>query len=184
MSQDYQDKAELQDRVKDYGKQIETLGEEQQEHQEDVESLRAKLQFLKSNKGVFGRSDRELHQSMEAAIETRETSVELCKEKIGEVKTQMESKLENLSQSIEKNKERTTQMEQLAESLKHRGDNVVNNIEINIQQQKDDIEDATDKAGSLKEIISMAAGLATTASVGADAIGSIVSALQSIGLFR
>jgi chromosome segregation ATPase len=184
MSQDYKDSAELQDQVKDYGKQIETLGEEQQEHQEDMESLQAKLRILKSGKGVFNDSDSDLQQCVESAIEARETSVETCKGKIGEVKVQMESKLENLKQSIEKTKERTTQMEQVAESLRHRSDSVVNNIEINIQQQKDDIEDATDKAGSLTDIIVAAGNLAGAAVVGANAIGQIVSGLQSIGLFR
>jgi DNA polymerase II small subunit/DNA polymerase delta subunit B len=184
MSQDYKDSAELQDQVKDYGKKIETLGEEQQEHQEDMESFQAKLRILKSGKGVYNDSDSDLQQCVESAIEARETSVETCKGKIGEVKVQMESKLENLKQSIEKTKERTTHMEQVAESLKHKSDGVVNNIEINIQQHKDDIADATDKAGSIQDIISMAAQLATTASVGASLIGQIVRGLQSMGLFR
>jgi chromosome segregation ATPase len=184
MSQDYKDSAELQDQVKDYGKQIETLGEEQQEHQEDMESLQAKLRILKSGRGVYNDSDSDLQQCVESAIEARESSVEICKEKIGEVKVQMESKLENLKQSIEKTKERTNQMEQVAESLKHKSDGVVNNIEINIQQHKDDIADATDKAGSIQDIINMAAQLATTASVGAGLVGQIVSGLQSMGLFR
>ena len=42
----------------------------------------------------------------------------------------------------------------------------------------------TDKAGSLQDIINMAAQLATTASVGASVVGQIVSGLQSMGLFR
>lgn len=184
MSQDYKDSAELQDQVKDYGKQIETLGEEQQEHQEDMESLKDKLRVLKSGKGVFNDSDSDLQQCVESAIEARETSVETCKEKIGEVKVQMESKLENLKQSIEKTKERTNQMEQVAESLRHKSDGTVTNIEINIQQHKDDIADATDKAGSLQDIISMAGQLIGTASVGATLVGQIVSGLQSMGLFR
>jgi DNA polymerase II small subunit/DNA polymerase delta subunit B len=149
-----------------------------------MESLQAKLRILKSGKGVFNDSDSDLQQCVESAIEARETSVETCKGKIGEVKVQMESKLENLKQSIEKTKERTTHMEQVAESLRHKSDGVVNNIEINIQQHKDDIADATDKAGSIQDIINMAAQLATTASVGAGLIGQIVSGLQSMGLFR
>lgn len=184
MSQDYKDSEELQDQVKDYGKKIETLGEEQQEHQEDMESLQAKLRILKGDKGLFSNSDRDLQQCVESAIEARETSVETCKEKIGDVKVQMESKLENLKQSIEKTKERTTQMEQVAESLKHRSDGVVNNIEINIQQHKDDITEATDKGNSLENIINLASQLITTAGVGATLIGQIVGGLQSMGLFR
>ena len=184
MSQDCKDNAELQDRVKEDGTKIETLGEEQQEHQEDMESLKDKLRVLKSGKGVYKDSDSDLQQCVESAIEARETSVETCKAKIGEVKVQMESKLENLKQSIEKTKERTNQMEQVAESLKHRSDSVVTNIEINIQQQKDDIADATDKVGSLTEIITAAGNLAGAAVFSANAIGQIVSGLQSMGLFR
>ena len=185
MPQDYnQDSTELQNEIGDYGTKIETLGEEQKEHQEDIESLQAKLRILKGGKGVYHDSDSDLHQCVESAFEARATCVETCKEKIGEFKVQMESKLENLKQSIEKTKERTNQMEQVAESLKHHSDGVVNNIEINIQQHKKDIADATDKGNSLERIIMMAGSLATTANIGADAIRNIVSGLQSIGLFR
>jgi DNA repair exonuclease SbcCD ATPase subunit len=184
MSQDYKDRDDAQKEVGGFIKQIETLGEEQQEHQEDLENLQDKLQFLKSSKGVYSGSAENLLQCVESAIEARETSVETCKEKIGEVKVQMESKLENLKQSIEKTKERTTQMEQVAASLNHRSDGVVNNIEINIQQHKDDIADATDKGNSLENIINLASQLITTAGVGATLIGQIVGGLQQMGLFR
>ena len=184
MSQDYNDRQELQQEVVDKGKDIETLGGEQKDHQEDLESLQVKLRMLQNTKGVYIDSNSNLQNSVEIAIQARESSVEVCKEKITVVKVEIESKLENLNQKIEKERDRTTQMEQVVESLNHRNDGVVNNIEINIQQSKDDIEDATDKGNSLKEIIVAAGNLASAAVVGANVIGQIVSGLQSIRLFR
>jgi chromosome segregation ATPase len=184
MSQEYNDRQELQQEVTDKAQNIETLGEEQQEHQEDLESLRHKLQMLKNTKGVYNDSDRSLQNSVEVAAQARESSVEVCKEQINVVKVDIESKLENLNQKIEKEKERTSQMEQAVADLNHRNDGVVNTIEINIQQSKDDIEDATDKGSDFMKIISIAGQIASAASVSATAIGQIVSGLQSIGLFR
>jgi DNA repair exonuclease SbcCD ATPase subunit len=118
----------------------------------------------------------------ETAIQARETSVETCKEKIGEVKTEMEVKLENLKQSIDRTKERTDRLEQAAESLSYRNDGVVGKIEVVIQDHRNDIEDATEKAGSISDIINLAGQIATAVSISASAIGQIVDALQ--GIFR
>jgi chromosome segregation ATPase len=181
---DYNDRQELEKEVTDRARNIEALGEEQQEHQEDLEELRASLKFLKSKSGIFGESGRSLQNSLEMAVQARESSVEVCKEKINVVKVETESKLENLNRKIAKEKERTIKMEQASETLNRRNDGVVANIEIRIQQSKDDIEDATDKGNDFMKIINVATQIATAASVSATAIGQIISSLQSIGLFR
>ena len=50
MSQmEYSDRQDLEREVKDYGKQIETLGESQKDYQEDMESLQKRLKMLKVN---------------------------------------------------------------------------------------------------------------------------------------
>jgi chromosome segregation ATPase len=184
MLQDYNDRQELQQEVTDKAKNIETLGEEQQEHQEDLETLKAKLRYLQSKPGVYRDSDRNLQSSVEIAAQARKANVEVCKEKINVVKTELEVKVENLHRKIGQEKERTTQMEQAVESLNHRGEGVVNNITINIQQCKDDIVDAQDKENKFLKIIGVAAQIATAAEVSANVIGMVISGLQSLGLFR
>ncbi len=57
MSQEYNDRQDLEREVKDYGKQIETLGESQKEYQEDIEILRERLKMLKSQPGVHANAD-------------------------------------------------------------------------------------------------------------------------------
>ncbi|MEO1378471.1 MAG: hypothetical protein AAFW70_30250, partial [Cyanobacteria bacterium J06635_10] len=66
MSQsEYSDRQELENEVKDYSREIETLGERQKDHQEDLENLQERLQKLKMSKGVYSDSDNELHSAME-----------------------------------------------------------------------------------------------------------------------
>lgn len=181
---EYRDRQELETEVKDYSKQIETLGEEQKDHQEDLERLREKLRILKSSKGVYAQSDSKLNRAVEDAIATRERSVETCKEKIGDVKNQMESKLENLGRVIKKTEERVTKMEEVVDSLNHNQEQVINNIKIDIQQGKDDIEDAKDKGNALKKVIEVAIALLTAGGMAASGIAQLVNSLQNAGLFR
>ncbi|MEA5623341.1 hypothetical protein [Nostoc sp. UHCC 0251] len=181
---EYSDRQELETEIKDSGKKIESLGDEQKDHQEDLESLQEKLQILKRSKGLYTESDSKLVKKIEVAIQTRETSVETCKEKIGEVKNQMESKLENLKQSINKVDTRIAQMENLLGSLNHKNEQVIVNINNEIQQQKDESEDAKEKGDSLKEIVQIAGGLAAGAGVAASGIAQLLMSLQSIGIIR
>jgi chromosome segregation ATPase len=61
MSQmEYSDRQDFEREVKDYGKQIETLGESQKDYQEDMESLQKRLKMLKSQPGVYANSDNKL----------------------------------------------------------------------------------------------------------------------------
>lgn len=184
MSQsEYSDRQELENEVKDYSREIETLGERQKDHQEDLENLQERLQKLKMSKGVYSDSDNELHSAMETAIQTRETDVETCKEQIGSIKEKMEPKLENLKQSIHKNEERVTQMEETLESLNHTNEGIVINITNEIERQKDDIEDAKEKGNTLKQAIEIAAGLGGVG-VAASGMAELLNALQSIGIIK
>ncbi|MFM2061450.1 MAG: hypothetical protein RLZZ507_1120 [Cyanobacteriota bacterium] len=184
MSQEYSDRQELESEIKDNSKQIETLGESQKEYQEDIESLQEKLKMLKSHKGVYANSDNKMIATVEAAIQTRETNVEECKEKIGEVKTQMDGKLENLRNRIRSQEQRIQKMENLVDSLNHKNDNIANEIKIEIQTGKDDLEDAKDKSFDLLKIIEVAGPIATGTGIAAQGIAQLISSLQSIGLFR
>jgi DNA repair exonuclease SbcCD ATPase subunit len=184
MSQEYSDRQELESEIKDNSKQIETLGESQKEYQEDIESLQEKLKMLKSHKGVYANSDNKMIATVEAAIQTRETNVEECKEKIGEVKTQMDGKLENLKKRIISQEQRIGKMENLVDSLNHKNDTIVNNLRGEIQHQRDDLDDAKDKSNGLLKIIEIAGAFAAGIGLAAQGIANLLSSLQSIGLFR
>ncbi|WP_144052374.1 hypothetical protein [Anabaena sp. PCC 7108] len=181
MSQmEYSDRQELENEIKDNSKQIETLGESQKEYQEDMESLQEKLKMLKSGKGVYANSDNNLIASVETAIQTRETNVEECKEKIGEIKTQMDGKLENLKKRITTQERHIKKMENLVDSLNHKDNNIV----IEIQNQRDNLDDAKDKFSGLLRIIEISSALAVGVGLAAQGIAQLLSSLQSIGLFR
>ena len=116
--------------------------------------------MLKSSAGFYRQSDNQLVKNVEVAIKNREKSVETCKEKISEIKTEMEIKLENLTERIQKTNERVTKMDQVVESLNHKNEKVINNIRGDMQQQKDDIDDAKKKCNVIGEIINIEIGRA------------------------
>ena len=149
-----------------------------------MEKLKEKLRILKNSKGAYAQSDSKLNRDVEDAIATRESSIETCKEKIGDVKGKLESKLENLNRRIKKTEERLTTMEEVVDSLNHNQEQVINNIRIDIQQGKEDVEDANDKGNDLKRIIEVAAQLIGAVGLAATSIAQLVSTLQSTGLFR
>ncbi len=179
---EYKDRSELQKETQDSFKEVEKLGEEQEGHQEDLERLQEKLNALKSSKGIYTDSDRSLMSSVELAIGTRVSSVETCKSQMAEVRTKMEASLENLQRTIPKVQDRVSKMEDLAGSLNHQ--EVVVNINVEIQQHKDDIEDANDKSNKLMEVIQIAGTIAGAVSASSTAIGQLIVALQSIGLMK
>jgi chromosome segregation ATPase len=179
---EYKDRSELQKETQDSFKEVEKLGEEQEGHQEDLERLQEKLNALKSSKGIYNDSDRSLMNSVELAIGTRVSSVETCKSQITEVRTTMESSLENLQRTIPKVQDRVSKMEDLAGSLNHQ--EVVVNINVEIQQHKEDIEDANDKSNKILQMIQIAGGIASAGTVALSQIQGFISALQSIGIMR
>lgn len=184
MSQlEYQNRQELETEVKDHFKEVETLGEEQKDHQKDLESFREKLRELKSSRGIYDRTDRKLIESVETAAQAREISVENYKEKIKDVKSIVESKLENLTKSIAKSQERIDKMENLVSSLTYKEEGVITNINIEINQQKEDLEDAKQKGSLMKKIVNIAEVI-TAANVTVEGISQCISLLQSLGLFR
>ena len=122
--------------------------------------------MLKNQPGVYANSDNKLISTVERAIQTRETDVEQCQAEIGEVKTQMDGKLENLENRIKTQEQRIDKMENLVDSLNHKNDDVANQIEVEIQIGKDDLDDAQDKSGDLLNIIEIAGTFA--AGVGLD----------------
>jgi peptidoglycan hydrolase CwlO-like protein len=184
MSQEYNDRQDLEREVKDYGKQIETLGESQKEYQEDIESLQERLKLLKNGKGVYANADNKMIATVEAAIQTRETNVDDCRQNIGEVKTQMDGKIENLNKKITTQEKNIGGMENLENSLDHKNDGIVNNITIEIQNQKDDLEDAKDKRFDWLKISQIAATLLTAFGMAAQGISQLVDSLKSIGILR
>jgi chromosome segregation ATPase len=125
-----------------------------------------------------------VNTSLQPAIATRESSVESCQGKITDVKGKMEPKLENLRRLVKKTEERVTKMEEVLDSLNHNQKRVINNIRIDIQQQKEDIEVANDKGNALKKVIEVATQLIGAAGLAATGIAQLVNSLQSIGLFR
>lgn len=181
---EYRDRQELEAEVKESSKEIQTLGEEQKDHQEDLEKLKEKLRMLKRSKGAYAQSDSKLNRAVEDALATRESSVENCKENIRDVKDKLETKLENLNRSIKKTEERVTKMEDVVDSLNHNQEQVINNIRIDIQQGKDDAEDAKDKGNAFRKIIEVAAQLIGAVGIAATGIAQLVNSLQSTGLFR
>jgi chromosome segregation ATPase len=183
MPQDeFKDRQELQDKVGEYSEQAERLGEQQEGHQVDLERLQDRLRALKSSKGVYTDSDRSIAASIESAINTRESSVENCKSQMNEVSSRMKTSLENLQRTIPKVQERVERMEELVGSLNH--SEVAVNINVEIQTHKDDIEDANDKSSKIMQMIQIAGNIAAAGTVTANAIGGLVSALQSIGILR
>ncbi|MEM6753302.1 MAG: hypothetical protein AAF630_10060 [Cyanobacteria bacterium P01_C01_bin.38] len=186
MSQsEYSDRQELENEVKENFSEIETLGEQQKDHQEDLESLQESLRKLKMSKGVYSDSDYKLYSAMETAIQTRETDVNTCKDKISYVKHKMQLKHDNLQRSIQKQEERITQMEETVASLNHKNERVDISININIEieRQKDDTEHGKDNDNKLIKGIGIADGL-TGVGVAASGIAELINALQSIGLFK
>lgn len=179
---EFKDRKELQDKVVDYSQQAEKLGEKQEGHQADLELLQERLRALKGSKGIYSDSDRSLAISMESAINTRESSVDTCKFQMNEVGDKMKITQENLQKTIPKVQERVEKMEELVSDLNHR--EVTVSINVEIQQHKDDIEDANDKSNKLIKIIQVAGSIASAGVVTAQALSGLVSALQSIGLFR
>ncbi|AFW94974.1 MULTISPECIES: hypothetical protein [unclassified Anabaena] len=184
MSQEYNDRQDLEREVKDYGKQIETLGESQKEYQEDIESLQERLKMLKSTKGVYANSDHKMIATVERAVQTRETNVEECQQNIGEIKTQMDGKLENLKKGMNAQEQRIEEMENAVDSLKHKNDHIPNTIQFEIQIGKDDLDDAKDKSVSFLKIIEVAGTLAAGVGLAAQGISQLLSTLQSIGILK
>jgi chromosome segregation ATPase len=172
----------LREEVSADGKDIGRLGEQQEGHQQDLESLQKRLEDLKGRKGMFADSDRNLMTSIESAINTREISVEDSKAQMNEVSNRMNEKLANLKQAIPKAQERVDRMEDLVSQLNHR--EVTVNINVEIQNQKEEIEETEEKSNQLLEAIKIAGNLAGAGAVTVNAIQGLMQALQSVGLFR
>jgi chromosome segregation ATPase len=177
---EYRDRQELKDKVVDYSRQAENLGEQQEGHQVDLESLQDRLKALKEKKGLYSDSDQKMLRSVESAINTRESSVENCKSQIKEVGSRMQTVQSDLQRAIPKIQERVGRMEDVVSSLKH--SDVTVNINVEIQRHKDDIEDANDKSSKIIEVIQVIGDIAASASVSAANIGGFISALRAIGL--
>ena len=75
-------------------------------------------------------------------------------------------------------------MENVVDSIKYKNDAIVNKITIEIQNQRDDLDDAKDKSISFLKIIEVAGTLAAGIGLAAQGIAQLVSSLQSTGLFR
>jgi chromosome segregation ATPase len=181
MSQEeYKDRQELQEGLCDNYEKIETLGEEQEGHQKDLEYLQ-RLKTLKGKNGLYTDSN-SISTSIEEAINSRESSVEKCKEKIKEVTDNVKPKLESLKKNISRATQRVEKMEDIASKLNHQ--DVVVNINIEIEQEKDEIDDANTWLEKGTELLKHAGAIMTAGTITANAIAGFVNALQSIGFLR
>jgi hypothetical protein len=140
--------------------------------------------MLKSQPGVYANADNKMIATVERAVQTRETNVEECQENIGEVKTQMDGKLENIKKLMNTQGQRIEKMENAVDSLKHKNDHIPNTIQFEIQIGKDDLDDAKDKSVSFLKIIEVAGTLAAGVGLAAQGISQLLSTLQSIGILR
>ncbi|MBD2181554.1 hypothetical protein H6S82_30655 [Planktothrix sp. FACHB-1355] len=75
-------------------------------------------------------------------------------------------------------------MESIANCPSHNNEVIVININNEIRQQKAEVQDATDKSLTFKQIIEIATQLITTAGVASGRIAQLINSLQSAGLFR
>jgi len=134
--------------------------------------------------GVYANADNKMIATVERAVQTRETNVEECQENIGEVKTQMDGKLENIKKLMNTQGQRIEKMENAVDSFKHKNDHIVNDIKFEIQTGKDDLDDAKDKSVSFLKIIEVAGALAAGVGLAAQGISQLLSTLQSIGILK
>jgi chromosome segregation ATPase len=178
--QEYKDRQELEEKLTDNFEKIEMLGEEQEGHQKDLEYLQ-KLKTLKGKNGLYTDSN-SITNSIEVAISTRESNVETCKEQIKEVSDKVKPTLESLKKNISRATERVGKMEDIANNLNHQ--DVVVNINIDINQEKGEIDDAKGLLEKGTDLLKHAGGIMSAGVVTANAIATLVSALQSIGLMR
>jgi archaellum component FlaC len=91
--------------------------------------------------------------------------------------------LENLKGTVQKTEERTNQMEKMVDSLNHQNEGVTVNIRLEIQQQRDDTQDAKDQGNILQQIGDIATQLGQFGAT-ASGIAQLINTLQSIGLFK
>lgn len=180
MSEEWRDKGELRDSFVRNKEETETIGETLLGHQQDLEKLQGELESLKHSRGLYEESDNKLDRDWQDAIKTRETDVENSKAKIGEIKTEMETKFENLTERIQKANERVIKMEQVVNSLNHKNEGVINNIRGDIRQQKDDIDDAKGKCNLVGEMINIATSLVNAIGNSAEGIAHLLEALHNL----
>lgn len=169
---EYQDFQTLETEIKDYAKQVETLGTEQKDHQEDLIKVQKTLLSFKSSKGFDRVADSKVIKHLETAIATRETDIDTCKKNIDAVKQKMEVTQENLEKCIEQREQKDREMEQTKNSLK----NPVKGLDAAIEQNKNDIE----KRKRTQENIQKLKDYATVITAGAIGVEKIVGILEKV----
>jgi chromosome segregation ATPase len=185
MSQEeYKDRQELQEGLRDDYEKIETLGKELEGHQKDLEHLK-KLKSLRSKNGLYTDSN-SFSTFIEEAINTRESSVETCKEQIKEVADQVKPKLDNLKRNIARATQRVEKMEDIVNKLNHPDIAVDVNVEIN--QEKDNADEAKTWLEKGTELLTQTTNFLTAGSMTAtalgQALGGIYNTLQAMGFIR
>lgn len=177
---EYQDRQALETEIKDYAKQVETLGEEQKDHQEDLIKVQKTLLSFTRSKGFDRVADSKVIKHLENAIATRETNIGTCKENIGAVKQKMEATQHNLEKSLEEGEKADREMEQTKSSLK----NPVKGLDDAIEQNKDDIKHRKKLGKKLREIGIMAAKLISASAIAANEVLGVLEKLKQIGIIR
>lgn len=177
---EYQDRQALETEIKDYAKQVETLGEAQKEHQEDLIKLQKTMLSFKSSQGFDRVADSQVIKHLETAIVTRETSIKTCKENIAAVQHKMEVTQAKLETTISIREEKLKEAEQLNNKLNHKNQA----LETAIQQQKYDISDVKKKTKFLVEVIKDAATLVTASAIAVEKVVGVVEKLRQIGIIR
>ncbi len=172
---EYQDFQTLETEIKDYAKQVETLGTEQKDHQEDLIKVQKTLLSFKSSKGFDRVADSKVIKHLETAIATRETDIETCKKNIDAVKQKMEVTQENLEKCIEQREQKDREMEQTKNSLK----NPVKGLDAAIEQNKNDIEKRKRTTENIRKIKDYATAI-TAAAIGGQQIMEIVKQIKQV----
>ena len=173
---EYQDRQALETEIKDYAKQVENLGEQQKDHQEDLIKLQKTMLKFKSSKGFDKVADSKVIQHLETAIATRESSIETCKENLAAVKRNMEATQTKLEETISIREEKLKEAEQVKNTLNHEN----KALETAIQQQKDDISDVKKKTKSLGEVIKDSITLITAGAIAVKEVVGVVEKLRQI----
>ena len=179
MSIEFKDQREAQDSINKDVEIIDELGNETKDHQEDLEGLYEKLEYLMDCEGLYSGSDTRLVENVEMAIEARETDIEECKEKIEETKEEIEYKVDYLQEGISKTEERCGQMKDLVSNLNYSQEGVINNINIEIINQEAEIQDANEKKDGLEQIIRLAEGI-IVGGAAAEVIGDYLGQITSV----
>jgi chromosome segregation ATPase len=176
----YSDSQELATEICEYATEIETLGEQQKEHQEDLIKMQKLMLSFKSSRGVYGDSDSQVLQHIDSAMATSEQDIQTCKQETAAAKNKMEEKKQELEKLNQERERKLQESETANAALNHRQDS----LEKSIDKQKTTITDVKDKMKQLSDAIIYANDLVSAVIGTASGLGMIIQTLRSIGILK